>query len=52
LRSHAEFRRDSIAPWLPPQGRDLLTERGDLSTVANRDSMDAFYAARLKHVRA
>jgi 16S rRNA (cytosine967-C5)-methyltransferase len=50
LRSHAEFRRESVAPWLPERGREFLTERGDLSTVANEDSMDAFYAARLKHI--
>ena len=50
LRSHAEFRRESVAPWLPEGGRDFLTERGDLSTMSNEDSMDAFYAARLKHV--
>lgn len=50
LRSHAEFRRESVAPWLPEEGRDFLTERGDLSTMSNEDSMDAFYAARLKHV--
>ena len=48
LRSHAEFHRESVAPWLPEGGRDFLTERGDLSTMGNRDSMDAFYAARLK----
>jgi 16S rRNA (cytosine967-C5)-methyltransferase len=48
LRSHAEFHRESVAPWLPEAGRDFLTERGDLSTMGNRDSMDAFYAARLK----
>lgn len=47
LRSHAEFRRESVAPWLPKEGQEFLTERGDLSTMGNRDSMDAFYAARL-----
>jgi 16S rRNA (cytosine967-C5)-methyltransferase len=51
LRSHADFRRDSVAPWLPPAARDFVTEHGDLSTFGNRDLMDAFYAARLKHVR-
>ena len=50
LRSHAEFRRESVASWLPAGGQDLLTERGDLSTMGNRDSMDLFYAARLKNV--
>jgi 16S rRNA (cytosine967-C5)-methyltransferase len=50
LRSHAEFRRESVGPWLPEKAREFLTERGDLSTMANADSMDAFYAARLKRV--
>ena len=50
LRSHAEFRRESVAPWLPEGGQHFLTERGDLSTVANQHSMDAFYAARLRNV--
>lgn len=50
LRSHAEFRRESVAPWLPEGGQNFLTERGDLSTMGNRHSMDAFYAARLKHI--
>ena len=50
LRSHAEFRRESVAPWLPEGGQNFLTERGDLSTMGNRDSMDSFYAARLTNV--
>jgi 16S rRNA (cytosine967-C5)-methyltransferase len=50
LRSHAEFRRESVAPWLPEGGQHFLTEQGDLSTVANQYSMDAFYAARLRNV--
>ncbi|HKE60863.1 MAG TPA: 16S rRNA (cytosine(967)-C(5))-methyltransferase RsmB [Nitrospira sp.] len=47
LRTHAEFRRESVAPWLSQVGQEFLTERGDLSTLSNRHSMDAFYAARL-----
>ena len=50
LRSHKEFRRESVAPWLPAAGQDFLTERGDLSTMGNRNQMDAFYAARLKNI--
>jgi 16S rRNA (cytosine967-C5)-methyltransferase len=50
LRSHAEFRRESVAPWLPDGSQDLVTDRGDLSTMGNWDSMDMFYAARLKNV--
>ncbi|MGC3975367.1 MAG: RsmB/NOP family class I SAM-dependent RNA methyltransferase [Nitrospira sp.] len=47
-QSHREFQRDSIAPWLPPAGLPFLTPRGDLSTMANRNNMDAFFAARLR----
>ncbi len=49
-RTHAEFRRESVAPWLPAAAREFLTGRGDLSTMGNRYSMDGFYAARLKKV--
>ena len=47
LRSHAEFRRVSVAPGLPEPGRQFLTAQGDFSTMGNVDSMDGFYAARL-----
>jgi 16S rRNA (cytosine967-C5)-methyltransferase len=47
LRSHAEFRRESVASWLPELGRQFLTAQGDFSTMGNVDSMDGFYAARL-----
>lgn len=47
-QSHREFLRDSIAPWLPPAGLPFLTPRGDLSTMANMQNMDAFFAARLR----
>jgi len=50
LCAHAEFRRESVASWLPVEAQELLTERGDLSTTGNRYSMDGFYAARLKKV--
>ncbi len=49
-RAHAEFRRESLAPWLPPAALPLLTARGDLSTMGNAVSMDAFYAARLRRL--
>ena len=52
LQSHAEFRRESVAPCLPEAGRDFLTADGDLCTMGNQDSMDAFYAARLKRIRS
>ncbi len=43
-----EFRRESVAPWLPRQGSSLVTGQGDLSTMGNHDSMDMFFAARLR----
>jgi 16S rRNA (cytosine967-C5)-methyltransferase len=49
-RSHAGFRPQSVAPWLPPPACVFLTERGALSTMGNRYSMDGFYAARLVKV--
>jgi 16S rRNA (cytosine967-C5)-methyltransferase len=45
-----EFRRESVAPWLPSQGASLVTAQGDLSTVHNDGSMDLFFAARLRKV--
>jgi 16S rRNA (cytosine967-C5)-methyltransferase len=51
LQGHAEFRRESVAPWLPEAGHELLTVGGDLSTTGNRLSLDGFYAARLKRVK-
>jgi 16S rRNA (cytosine967-C5)-methyltransferase len=50
LQSHGDFCRESVRPWLPDQGQQFLTDRGDLSTMGNKDSMDAFYAARLKYI--
>jgi 16S rRNA (cytosine967-C5)-methyltransferase len=47
-RLHPEFRRESVLPWLPASARSFLTERGDFSTRDNQNSMDGFYAARLK----
>ncbi|MCI0428821.1 MAG: 16S rRNA (cytosine(967)-C(5))-methyltransferase RsmB [Nitrospiraceae bacterium] len=49
-RTHAEFQRESVVPWLPPAARGFVTEQGALSTVGNRFSMDGFYAARLRKV--
>jgi 16S rRNA (cytosine967-C5)-methyltransferase len=48
--AHKEFRRESVAPWLPSRGSSLVTGQGDLSTVRNDDSMDMFFAARLRKV--
>lgn len=47
-QSHREFQRESVAPWLPPAGLPFVTPRGDLSTMANMNRMDAFFAARVR----
>lgn len=47
LKTHAEFRRESVGPWLPQAGQQFITNQGDLFTMGNRLSMDGFYAARL-----
>ena len=49
-RAHAEFKRESITPWLPPAAQGFVTEQGALSTMGNRFLMDGFYAARLTKV--
>jgi 16S rRNA (cytosine967-C5)-methyltransferase len=49
-RAHAEFKRESVVPWLPPAAQGFVTEQGALSTAGNRFSMDGFYAARLRKV--
>lgn len=46
-KNHAEFRRESVEPWLPEGRRTLLTSQGYLSTLASMTSMDAFFACRL-----
>jgi 16S rRNA (cytosine967-C5)-methyltransferase len=47
-RQHAEFRRETVTPWLPEAGHDLVTAQGYFSTLFNSHSMDAFFAARLR----
>ena len=47
-KEHKEFRRESVAPWLPPPGLSFVTGRGELSTARNDDSLDMFFAARLR----
>jgi 16S rRNA (cytosine967-C5)-methyltransferase len=49
-RAHTEFQCESVASWLPFPAQGFVTERGALSTVGNRYSMDGFYAARLRKV--
>ncbi|SLM47621.1 Ribosomal RNA small subunit methyltransferase B [Nitrospira japonica] len=48
LNAHADFRRESLAPWLPNEAQNLLTGHGDLTTENNRYGMDVFYASRLR----
>ncbi len=47
-KKHAEFRRESVEPWLPEGRRTLLTSQGSLSTLTSMTSMDAFFACRLR----
>ncbi len=47
-KEHKEFRRESVAPWLPQPGLSFVTGRGELSTARNDDSLDMFFAARLR----
>ena len=49
-RAHEEFQCESVVSWLPPAAQGFVTERGALSTMGNRYSMDGFYAARLRKV--
>jgi len=49
-RAHEEFQCESVVSWLPPEAQGFVTERGALSTMGNRYSMDGFYAARLRKV--
>ena len=46
--AHGEFRREPVAPWLPPSGLSLLTNRGEFSTISHAHCMDLFFAARLR----
>lgn len=47
-KNHAEFRRESVEPWLPEGRRTLLTSQGHLSTLTSMPFMDAFFACRLR----
>jgi 16S rRNA (cytosine967-C5)-methyltransferase len=48
LCAHAEFQREPVARWLPSPARLFLTEQGDLDTQGRDQSLDGFYAARLR----
>ncbi|MGQ0812182.1 MAG: 16S rRNA (cytosine(967)-C(5))-methyltransferase RsmB [Nitrospiraceae bacterium] len=49
-RTHAEFQREGVGPWLSPAVLAYVTGQGDLSTALNAHSMDAFFAARLRRI--
>ncbi len=46
LHCHQEFYLDSVRPYLPPGG-DELVEQGFLITCPHKNDMDGFFAARL-----
>jgi 16S rRNA (cytosine967-C5)-methyltransferase len=45
---HQNFSREAVMPWLPASGRNLVNVHGDLSTMLSTQSMDGFFAARLR----
>jgi 16S rRNA (cytosine967-C5)-methyltransferase len=45
---HPEFRREPLAPRLPPAGRGFLNAQGEFSTLFNTQAMDLFFAACLR----
>jgi 16S rRNA (cytosine967-C5)-methyltransferase len=45
---HLEFSRETVIPWLPPSGRNLVTAHGEFSSMVSITSMDGFFAARLR----
>ena len=47
-RAHPEFYHEASTPWLPPLGRFLVNQDGDLLTMATPYPMDGFFAARLR----
>jgi 16S rRNA (cytosine967-C5)-methyltransferase len=49
-RTEADFRRESVGSFLPAHARDLVTAQGYFSTALNSDSMDGFFAARLRRM--
>lgn len=46
--AHPEFSREAVVPWLPIPGRSLVSAYGDFSTMLTPQSMDGFFAARLR----
>jgi 16S rRNA (cytosine967-C5)-methyltransferase len=47
-KSETGFHLESVGPWLPASAQHLVTDRGYLSTALNSESMDGFFAARLR----
>jgi 16S rRNA (cytosine967-C5)-methyltransferase len=47
-KSEAGFHPESVGAWLPGSAQHLVTDRGYLSTALNSESMDGFFAARLR----
>lgn len=47
-RTYPEWRRESVAPWLPSTALPFVTAQGAFSTMGNDCGMDGFYAARLR----
>ena len=45
---HQNFSREAVMPWLPIPGQSLVNAYGDLSTMFSPQSMDGFFAARLR----
>jgi|SRR5687768_96163 16S rRNA (cytosine967-C5)-methyltransferase len=45
---HPDFSREPVMAWLPLAGRHLVNAYGDLSTMLSSQSMDRFFAARLR----
>lgn len=50
-RDHPGFSHETATPWLPPLGRSLVNQDGNLMTMAPPYEMDGFFAARLQKKR-
>lgn len=47
-KTHPEWMRESVAPWLPSVALPFVTDQGALCTMGNDSGMDGFYAVRLR----
>lgn len=50
-RTHSEYVRESVVPWLSASALPLVTAQGALSTMGNVLGMDGFYAVRLRKAK-